>query len=164
MTASALSSIPRADLRSRLEAMDDPQSRQRTKIYPTPHGMPVVHEYEVASAAALMDAYQGATYGDIQAAASGHLRESEAGAARSLRAMAGLGLAALGSVAAVATGAVPGPVGVVLAAASMVGTVVAAHRYEVHDAAAQDDRRLADAMKAAGEAILADAKQGPQAA
>lgn len=154
MTLPSVSHLPRADVRAQLVAQDDPKTRERTVVYPTPHGPPAVHDFQAASAADLMDRFAGSTYGEIRGNAAADLQRAEAKASSALKLSVGLGAASLASVAAVASGAVPGPVGVVLAAASMVGTVLSAHSFSVHDDAAQDDRRLLAEMQKAGDFLV----------
>lgn len=153
MTVPSMSSLPRADVRAQLVVQDDPKARERTGVYPTPHGPPAVHDFQLASAADLMDRFSGSTYGELHGQATAHLQSTQAKASSALKLSLGLGAASLASVAAVASGAVPGPLGVVLTAATMVGTVLSAHNFSVHDDAAQDDRRLLAEMQKAGEAL-----------
>lgn len=153
MTVPSMSSLPRADVRAQLLAQDDPKARERTRVYPTPHGPPAVHDFQLASAADLMDRFSGSTYGEVHKQAAAHLQSTEAKASGALKLTLGLGAASLASITAFAAGAVPGPVGVVLTAATMVGTVLSAHTFSVHDDAAQDDRRLLAEMQKAGEAL-----------
>lgn len=90
----------------------------------------------------------------IRGKAAADLQRTEAKPSGALKLSIGLGAASLASAAAVAAGAVPGPVGVVLTAATMVGTVLSAHSFSVHDEGAQDDRRLLAEMHKAGEALI----------
>lgn len=151
-----MNTLPRADVRAQLVKQDDPKARERQKIYPAPYGMPVTHEFQVASAADLMDRFAGSTYGDVRQNVAADLRRTEGSAKVAGRLGIGLGATSLACVAGIATGALNSPLGVAITAAALAGTVVAAYRYEAHDEAAQDDRRLLAEMEKAGEALLAD--------